>query len=160
MKFTEKKVKVFLVTLAVMILVTLEFGILDNFRFTNNLETYSSGLTLTIKNLNKDLGWNYIVMSMIVLLLYFVWAFYMGYKRNPWGLAAMVLFSLSPFIGMAVMFNVFYGWGTAYITPFMYILGLTTATRAVQLIFFAVVTVIYPVLWFAGKAVRKVADAK
>lgn len=154
MKFFDKKLKVGLATFFVMILIILEFGILDGYYFT------TEGLSITIKKLNKDLGYNYITMSIIIYVATVFYSAYIGYHKNWGGLIAQLAIAASPFIGMIGLYNVFYGWGTAHLIPMLTILKLHTASQGVQLAVFAAIFIIYAIAWYLGFMAKKRYEAK
>jgi len=157
MKFFDKKLKVFFSVFFVIILVMFEFGILSGFRFTN---TTDNGLTVVVKDLEKNIGWNYIIMSCLATLALIAFAALLGYKKNIWGLIAMELTALLPFLGFAFGYNVFYGWGTAHLAPMMYLIGVGKASSGVQAIFLAALAVIYAVVWYVLYRARLNYEAK
>lgn len=160
MKFFDKKLKVGLSTFFVMVLIILEFGILDGYHFT------SEGLSITIKNLNKDLGYNYIVMSIIIYVLTVGYSVYIGYKKNWGGLIGQLAIAACPLIGFAfmtsvpVIYNILFGWGTAHLIPALTVMNLHTARGGVLFAIFAAVFAIYAVAWYIGFLARKHYDAK
>jgi hypothetical protein len=161
MKFFDKKLKVGLSTFFAMILIILEFGILDGYHFTVD------GISGTWKSITKSLGYNFVVMSIIVFVLTVLYVIYLGYRKNWAGLIGMELIAISPFIGAICgaagsdsLFNVFFGWGTAHLFPMLVWMGFRKSSHAVLLIIFAVIAVIYAVGWFVAYKLKKAYDAK
>ncbi|MGI5935455.1 MAG: hypothetical protein ACOX7I_01430 [Oscillospiraceae bacterium] len=157
MKFFDKKFKVALLTFILMVLVMFEFAVLDGYYYTNATET---GLTKTIKNLKKDLGYNFVTMSFVVYILSVAYSGFLGFRKNWAGLVALLLAAAFPFIGLFVGFKFFYGWGTSHLLPMLTVLKLHTASRGVQLLIFAIVFIIYAAIWFIFRYVRKKYDEK
>ncbi len=161
MKLMDSKIKLLFAALGVGILILFEFGSMDGFRFITASEDYANGLTLTIKTITKDLGYNYICASFIVLLAIFGFEMLAGYHKNIGGLIPVLFFGICPFIGaigsaagIDGIYNWFYGWGTVNLTPAMYMLKLTSASMAAQLVFFGVLLVLYVVFWLLGRFIR------
>lgn len=169
MKFFDKKLKVGLSTFFGMLLVILEFGILDEMHYTLTDGVY--GISSTFKTLTKSLGYNFCVMSIVVLALSLGYAAYIGYRKNWAGLIAMVLIGAAPFVGEVFglagnesLFNVFYGWGTAHLFPMITLLfgpkDPAAVPHALQLIIFAAILAAYIVLWLVGYRAKKAYEAK
>ncbi len=157
MKFFDKKAKVGFATFFAMVLIILEFGILDGYMFTNTTE---NGLTLSLRTIERDLGYNFVVMSIVIFVLTLAYAAFIGYKKNWGGLIGLLLIAIAPFIGQVFLYDIFYGWGTAHLLPMLTLFGLDTAGRGVQLAIFAVILVLYVVLFVIFWQVRKRHDAK
>lgn len=156
MKFFDKKLKVFFSVFAIMILLMFEMGTLSGFRFANSVkgEPTKNGLTVVVKTLEKSIGWNYIVVSIIIVVGLIAFAAFLGYKKNIWGLIAMEVASVVPIIGMFVSYNFLYGWGTAHLCPAMYLFGIAQAGKGVQIAFLAALMVVYAILWFVSYKAR------
>lgn len=153
MKFFDKKAKVFFSVFFAIILIMFEFGTLSGFRFT------SEGTTVTVKNLEKSIGWNYIVMSCITTLAMIAFSALLGYKKNVWGLIAMEVTALLPFVGYIVAYDFFFGWGSAHLAPMMYAIGLGKS-KVVEAIVLLALAVIYAVLFVVFRKVRLNFEAK
>lgn len=169
MKFFDKKLKVGFATFFGMLLVILEFGILDEMHYTLTEGAY--GISSAFKSITKSLGYNFCVMSIVILVLTLGYAAYIGYHKNWGGLIGMVLIGVSPFIGQLFgmvgnesLFNVFYGWGTAHLFPMITLLfgpkDPAAVSHALQLIIFAAVLAAYIVLWLIGYRAKKAYEAK
>jgi len=157
MKFFDKKFKVALVTFILLVLVMFEFAALDGYYYTNATET---GLSIEVKNLKKDLGYNFITMSFIVYILIVAYSGFLGFKKNWAGLIALLLTAAFPFIGLFAGYKFFYGWGTAHLLPMLTVLKLHKVSRGAQLLIFAIVFVIYLAVWLIFRFVRKKYDEK
>lgn len=157
MKFFDKKLKVGLSTFFVMVVIILEFGILDEFRFTSQTE---NGLTIVINNLQKNLGMNFVVMSILIFVASVAYCCFLGYKKNWAGIIGMEVIAVAPFIGMLFMYDVFFGWGTAHILPMLTLMGLHTASQGVLLAIFAAIAVLYLAGWLIFRKIRANNDAK
>jgi hypothetical protein len=167
MKLMDSKIKLLFAALGIGVLILFEFGSMDGFRFIMS-DGAMGGLSTTIKTITKDLGYNYICASFIVLLAIFGFEVFAGYHKNIGGLIPVLFFGICPFIGAIggaagseAVYNWFCGWGTANLTPAMYILKLTgTDKTTAQMIFFAVLIVLYIVFWVVGRFMRKQHDLK
>ena len=168
MNFFDKKLKVGLATFFGMIVIILEFGILDGFLFT------AEGLSVTFKSIPKSLGYNFCVMSIIIYVLTVAYVAYLGYRKNWAGLVAMVVLCLCPIVGLLIgksgagAFNVLFGWGIAHLTPMYVLLGFAgdltssswTLPTGTMLLLAIAVLVIYVVVWALLRLARKSYDAK
>ncbi len=161
MKFFDKKIKVGFATFFLMLLIILEFGILDEMLFTFD------GLSNTFKSIEKSLGYNFCVMSIIILVLSIGYMVYVGYHKNWGGLIGMMLIALAPIVGYilgmagnAGGYNVLFGWGTAHLLPMFTLVGLLEAERSIILILCIVILVVYLVGWLIGYKAKKVYEAK
>ena len=159
MKFAESRIKSFIYTFLVYFLVIAEMGVLSGFRFASGAaDKYGIGLTMekvtTLGLVGKNVGWNFVVCSFIIILGLFLFAMYMGYNRNPGGMLALVVLNLLPFIGLGFSYNFFYGYGTAQFIPAMSVFGLHMGPRSGQIAFILIVTVLTVAFWFVGRMIR------
>lgn len=161
MKFFDKKLKVGLATFFVMLLIIAEFGILSEMRFTFD------GLSQEFKNMEKSLGYNFCVMSIIVLVLSIGYMAYVGYHKNWGGLIGMGVIAVAPLIGAAVgaaggavAYNWLFGWGTAHLLPMFTLFGLLEANRTIIVILVAIICVLYIAVWLIGYKAKLAYDAK
>ncbi|MBO6010594.1 MAG: hypothetical protein J6P71_02205 [Oscillospiraceae bacterium] len=169
MKFLEHKTKGFFYTILVGIVVFFEMTTLSGFRFVLPGSGKDKGLGLSVEKVSslklvgKNVGWQFVVVSIVIIvaILFFAWLF--GYNRNPGGLAALVLLQVVPFIGLISdkIFNFFFGFLTSTLLPTMCIFGLQPADKRVgQIIFMIVVIALTVVAWLVGKRVRASYAAK
>lgn len=154
MKLFDSKLKCGLATFFIMVLIILEFGILDGYYFSNSADAVK-GLSIEIKTIKKSLGYNFCVMSCIIFVLSLAYSAFLGYKKNWGGLIGQLVIAIAPFVGMVTMYNVFFGWGTAHLIPMLTLLGLQYSSKGVLLAIFGVIAVLYVVLWFVGRGARK-----
>lgn len=163
MKFLESKTKGFLYTILVSIVVFFEMTTLSGFRSVVPGSGKDKGLGLsvekvsTLKLVGKNVGWQFVVVSIIIILAILLFAFLFGYNRNAGGLIALVVVQVIPFIGLisTKIFNFFFGYLTSTLLPTMAIFGLQAADKRVgQIIFMIVVIALTVAAWLVGKAVR------
>jgi hypothetical protein len=137
-------------------------GILSGYRFCEVTDKYLFGLstsklkTATLANVGSVVGWNFIVVSCIIILCLFGYSFLMGYNRNPGGMIALLFLNFAPFLGFAFSYNTLYGFGTAQFLPAMTLFGIHTGSRASQVVFIIAVSVLIVAFWFLGKYVRSI----
>lgn len=164
MKILESKPKAGIYTLLVYFLIMAEMGILSGFRFCVPTEKYFEGLTkLKVNDLSgvgATVGWNFIVVSCVIILALIGFSMLLGYNRNPAGMIALVIMNFIPMIGLVYNFNFFYGYGTSHFLPAMSIFGLHRGDRVGQIIFIAVISVLIIAFWFIGKHIRSIYAAK
>ena len=169
MKFLESRTKGFIYTILISIVVIFEMSILSGFRFVleGSAKDKGFGLTVekvsTLKLVGKNVGWNFVVCSILIILGILFFSALFGYNRNPAGMIALVVMQVVPFIGLISdkIFNFFYGYCSASFLPAMSIFGLqTTDKRAGQIIFMIVFIALTIVAWFIGKAIRASYAAK
>ena len=165
MNFFDKKLKVGLSVFFLMVLVILEFGILDGFLFTANPEL--NYLSVQFKSITKSLGYNFCVMSIIVYVITLIAIGYLGYRKNWAGLIGIELIAICPIIGYLCgvshpgAYNVLFGWGLAHLTPMFTLFKLHTFDkRGVVFLLAIAVFVLYAVVWYVFRLIRKNYDAK
>jgi hypothetical protein len=139
-------------------------GVLSGFRFTNNLTRFPDGLTTKkitdLASVGKYVGWNFIIVSCLIVLAYLGYAMLLGYNRNPGGMIAMVLMNFVPLIGLGYGYNFFYGYGTAHILPTMSIFGLHRGALGGQIVFIIIFNVAIALFWLLGWKIRSLYAAK
>lgn len=163
MKFMDSKIKNCVYTFLMYLVVMFEMSVLSGFRFvTGAADKYGNGLSAekvgTLKLVGANIGWNYIVCSVIIILAMFGFALWIGYNRNFGGVIGMIFINLLPFLGLIIpntaCYNFFWGYGTAHFLPAMSLFGMHTGGKVPQIIFIAVVLVLTVVFFFIGKAIR------
>lgn len=160
MKFFDKKIKVGFATFFLMLLIILEFGILDEMVFTFD------GLSNEFKTIEKSLGYNFCVMSIIIFLVSVGYIAYVGYHKNWGGLIGMMVIAAAPIVGYLCgmagstgVYNILFGWGTAHLLPMLTLFGLLKANRAIIFIICIAALVIYLAAWLIGYKAKKVYEA-
>lgn len=169
LKYIESKSKSFFYTIFLYVFVLFEMGVLSGFRFCEFSDKYKNGLTFSkvdsLTKVGENVGWNFIVCSILIILAMWGLSMLLGYNRNPGGLISLVLMNVLPVIGVFSGFNFFIGYGYSHYTPAMAIFGLTNcATRAQQitnnLLFAGIITVLCVICWFIGYRIRAAYAAK
>ena len=166
MKFLESRPKSAIYSFLIYVLIILEMGILSGYRFCQVTDKYIFGLTssklktATLAEIGSKIGWNFIVVSCLIVLGLFGYAILLGYNRNPGGIIAIIIMNFIPFIGFATSYNVFFGYGTAQFLPAMTIFGLHTGPRIGQIIFIFVVSVLIAAFRLLGKYIRSIYTQK
>ncbi len=166
MKFADSKIKSGIYTFLVFILIMFEMSILSGFRFVyagGATDRYGNGLSLekvgSLALIGKNLGWNYVVCSILIILGMIGFALWLGYNRNCGGVIAMVFVNLLPLLGLIIptekCFNFFWGYGTAHLLPTMSLFNLHLSRNWVtHIIFIVVVLGLTVAAFFVGKAIR------
>lgn len=165
MKFIESKPKSLIYTILIYIFCLFEMGVLSSYRFVTlgSANDKSMGMSMSkvtnLATVGSNVGWNFVIWS--VLLILGIWGFSMllGYNRNPGGLIAIVIMNVVPLIGLAANFDFWFGYGYSLYSPAMALFGLTFCTSHAQqiannLIFAGIVTVIAVVCWIIGVRIR------
>ncbi|MDR0819622.1 MAG: hypothetical protein LBN43_08660 [Oscillospiraceae bacterium] len=170
----ESKFKAFVYTFLAYFLLIAEIGILSGFRFVfvdpagrNGADIGLAGSTkgYTLDAIGAEIGWQFIVMSILLFIGVLVYCFWVGFKRQPFALAPVILIDLLPYLGLINLsepngaFTIFWGYGTSGLLPMMSLFGLHTPddpnNRVGVIIFFAIFAVLGVIAWFAGKQYRK-----
>lgn len=172
MKFADSKIKSGIYTFLAFILIMFEMSVLSSFRFVlqgGAADKYGNGLSVekvaTMELIGKNVGWQYVVCSILIILGMIGFAMWLGYNRNWGGVVALVVVNLLPMLGLVLpsekAFNFFWGYGTAHLLPTMAIFGMHTSTNWIMhIIFIAVVLVLTVAGFFVGKAIRASYAAK
>ena len=169
MKFMDSKIKNCVYTFLAYLVVMFEMSVLASYRFvTGAADKYGTGLSAedasTLKEIGENIGWNYVVCSVLIILAMFGFALWIGYNRNFGGVIGMVVINLIPFLGLIIpstaCYNFFWGYGTAHFLPAMSIFGLQNAGKAGQIIFIFAVLILTVAFFFIGKAIRAKHAAK
>ena len=169
MKFMDSKIKNCVYTFLVYLVVMFEMSVLSGYRFATGVaDKYGTGITAekinTLSLVGKNIGWNFVVCSVLIILAMFAFAIWIGYNRNFGGIVGMVVINLLPFLGLIIpgtgVYNFFWGYGTAHFLPAMSIFGLQNAGKVPQIIFILAVLVITVVCFFIGKSIRAKHAAK
>ncbi len=166
MKFADSKIKSGIYTFLAFILIMFEMSVLSGFRFVqlgSTADRYGNGLSLekvaNLELIGKNLGWNYVVCSILIILGMIGFAMWLGYNRNWGGVVSLVIVNLLPILGLLIgtdkCFNFFWGYGTAHLLPTMSLFGMHLSRNwTVHIIFIAVVLVLTVAGFFVGKAIR------
>ena len=165
MKFVESKPKSLIYTILIYIFCLFEMGVLSAYRFVEYGSALDKCMGMSASKVNNlaqvgtNIGWNFIVWS--VLLILGIWGFcmYMGYNRNPGGLIAVAIMNVIPLIGLAANFNFWIGYGYCLYSPAMALFGMTFCTSHSQqivnnVVFAAIVLVVAVACWFIGYKIR------
>ena len=165
MKFIESKPKSLIYTILIYIFCIFEMGNLSSYRFAEigSAADKSMGMTMSkvtnLATVGSNVGWNFVVWS--VLLILGIWGFSMllGYNRNPGGLIAIIIMNVVPLIGLAANFNFWFGYGYCIYAPAMSLFGMTFCTTHSQqivnnIVFALIVTVIAVICWIIGLRIR------
>ena len=166
MKLLESKSKSLIYTILIIVFLIFEMSVLSGFRFAEigtAVDKYGTGMTMekvtSLALIGANVGWNYIVCSLLIILGIWGYSMLLGYNRNPGGLIAIIIMNLVPMIGFAANFNFFVGYGYGIYAPAMGLLGLTHCTTKAQqitnnAIFAVIVMVVAAVCWFIGYKIR------
>lgn len=166
MKFADSKIKSGIYTFLVYVVVMFEMSVLSGFRFVlagGAADKYGNGLTVekvsTLALVGKNVGWNYVVCSVLIIVAMIGFAMWLGYNRNWGGVVAMVVINLLPLLGLVIpsegAFNFFWGYGTAHLLPAMSLFGMHLSTNWIMhIIFILAVLVLAVAAFFVGKAIR------
>ena len=166
MKFADSKIKSGIYTFLAFILIMFEMSVLSSFRFVfagGAADRYGNGLSLekvgTLELIGENLGWNYVVCSILIILGMIGFAMWLGYNRNWGGVVALVVVNLLPLLGLIIptekCFNFFWGYGTAHLLPTMALFGMHLSRNWIMHIIFIVVVLALTVAgFFVGKAIR------
>lgn len=173
MKFIENKPKSFFYTILLLVFTMFEMGVLSSYRFVefgSKADRYATGLTTdkvkTLTQVGANVGWNYITVSILIILALFGFSMLLGYNKNPGGLIAIVVMNIvPPVIGTFYNFNFFVGYGTSHLIPTMTIFGLQNAANSTAqvtniLVFCGIICVLCVVFWVLGRMIRKSYAAK
>ena len=172
MKFADSKIKSGIYTFLAYVLIMFEMSILSGFRFVllgGASDKYGNGLSVdkvsTLALIGKNVGWQYVVCSILIILGMIGFAMWLGYNRNFGGVIAMVVINILPALGLIIptegAFNFFWGHGTAHLLPAMSLFGMHTSNNWVMHIIFIVVVLVLTVAgFFVGKAIRASYAAK
>ena len=166
MKFLESKPKSLIYTILIYVFCIFEMSVLSSYRYVlagSAADKYGNLMSVNkvanLAQVGSNVGWNFIVWS--VLLILGIWGFCMllGYNRNPGGLIAIVIMNVVPLIGLAANYNFWFGYGYSMYTPAMALFGLTfCSTNAQQItntiIFAGIVVVIAVICWIIGHRIR------
>ncbi len=166
MKFADSKIKSGIYTFLIFVVVMFEMSVLSGFRFVlagGAKDKYANGLSVekvsTLKLIGENVGWNYVVCSILIIVAMIGFAMWLGYNRNWGGVVAMVVINLLPILGIVIgtegAFNFFWGYGTAHLLPTMALFGLHASTNWIMHIIFIVAVLVLTVAgFFVGKAIR------
>ena len=173
MKFLESKPKSLIYTILIIILIMFEMSVLSGFRFVEigtALDKYGTGMSAekitTLALVGANIGWNYIVCSLLIVLGTWGFSMLLGYNRNPGGLIAVIIMNLVPAIGFVANFNFFVSYGYGIYAPAMALFGMTynLTSKSQQVtnnaIFAAIVVIVAVVCWFIGFKIRAAYAAK
>ena len=165
MKFIESKPKSLIYTILIYVFVIFEMGVLSAYRFVeygseaDKCMGMSASKVTNLAAVGTNIGWNFIVWS--VLLILGIWGFcmLMGYNRNPGGLIAVGIMNIVPLIGLVANFNFWIGYGYSIYSPAMALFGLTFCKNHSQqivnnVVFMLIVLVIAVACWFIGYRIR------
>ena len=107
-------------------------GILSGYRFVEIgtvADKYGTGMSAekitSLALVGANIGWNYIVCSLLIVLGTLGFSMLLGYNRNPGGLCAIVIMNVLPAIGFFANFNFFVSYGYGLYAPAMALFGLT-----------------------------------
>ena len=173
MKFLESKPKSLIYTILIIILIMFEMSVLSGFRFVeigSAADKYGTGMSAekitTLALVGANIGWNYIVCSLLIVIGTWGFSMLLGYNRNPGGLIAIIIMNVVPAIGFFANFNFFVSYGYGIYAPAMALFGMTynLQTKAQQCtnnaIFAAIVVVVAVACWFIGFKIRAAYAAK
>ena len=173
MKFLESKPKSLIYTILIIILIMFEMSILSGYRFVeigSAADKYATGMSAekitSLALVGANIGWNYIVCSVLIVLGTLGFSMLLGYNRNPGGLLAIIIMNVLPAIGFFANFNFFVSYGYGLYAPAMALFGLTynLTSKAQQCtnnaIFAAIVIVLSIACWIIGYRIRAAYAAK
>jgi hypothetical protein len=168
MKLLTSKPRSFFYTLLIYVFIMFEMGVLSSFRFVaigGAADKYGNGLSVKgvsdFAGVTEKVGWNFIVFSLLILLATLIFAFALGYNRNPAGLAGLVLINLGPSVlGIFYNFDFFAGYGSSHFMPAMSAVGLTFCRTFAQqktnvLTGCGAIAAAIVICWLIGLLVRK-----
>ncbi len=165
MKFTESKPKSLIYTILIYVFCLFEMGVLSSYRFVvlgspaDKCMGMSASKVTNLAQVGANIGWNFIVWSVLMILGIWGFCMFMGYNRNPGGLIAVAVMNIVPLIGLAANFDFWIGYGYSLFSPAMALFGMTFCTTHNQqivnnVIFAAIVLVVSAVCWFIGYRIR------
>ena len=165
MKFADSKIKSGIYTFLIYVVIMFEMSVLSGFRFVyagGATDKYGNGLSVnkvdSLKLVGEEVGWNYIVCSILIIVAMIGFALWLGYNRNWGGVVGMVVINVIPFIGLVGgegVFNFFWGYCTAHFLPAMSLFGMHTSRNWIaHVIFILVVLALTVAAFFVGKAIR------
>ncbi|MDR2530580.1 MAG: hypothetical protein LBC65_03445 [Oscillospiraceae bacterium] len=138
----ESPLKSFVYTFLMYALAVAEIGLLSGLRFVFPTPNGRNGADIGLAGSTKgyelstifaEVGMQFIVMSIALFVAVILYAFYLGFKRQPYGLYALVLVTVVPVLGMinlpnqgsaGGLYNIFWTYGTAGFLPLMSLFGL------------------------------------
>jgi hypothetical protein len=156
-------------------LVIAELGLLSGYRFmfpvpggANGASIGLLGLasktpTYDLAQIGREIGWNYVTASVIVIIAVLAYVFWLGFHRNWGGGAVIAVMNALPLIGLTNVgnngvFNFFWCYGTSHLIPAMSILGLQIPAdpnnRTGQIIFVCAFFLLTVAAWIAGTKYR------
>ncbi len=165
MKFTESKPKALIYTILIYVFCLFEMGVLSSYRFVTfgSAADKCMGMSMSkvanLAQVGANVGWQYVVWSVALVLGIWGFCMYMGYNRNPGGLIAVAIMNLVPLIGLAANFDFWFGYGYSLYSPAMALFGMTFCNSHSQqitnnIIFMVIVLVLSVVCWFIGYRIR------
>ncbi|MDR0859173.1 MAG: hypothetical protein LBN97_09095 [Oscillospiraceae bacterium] len=178
MKMTTSKPRAAIYSFLMYFLVIAELGILSGYRFVfpdpGGANGAAIGLTgLSSKNpvydlaqVGREIGWNFVTASVLVIIAVLAYAFWLGFHRNWGGGGVLAIMNILPLVGLTNVgdnnvFAFFWCYGTSHLLPAMSILGLQTngnmyepASRVPQVLFVVVFFVLTVAAWIAGTRYR------
>ena len=165
MKFIESKPKSLIYTILLFIFASFEMGVLSSYRFATigSANDRCLGMTIekteTLAKVGSNVGWNFVVWSVFLILIIWGFAMLLGYNRNYGGLIAIGVVNIIPLIGVFANFDFWVGYGYSIYAPAMAIFVMTHCTThgqqiANNIIFAAIVVIISVVCWIIGYRIR------
>jgi len=176
----ESKFKAIVYSFLMYFLVIAELGILSGFRFAvvqpdgkNGLDIGLQGIRVGIEGsvaayasnrIPVSIGWNFIVMSILLFVAAILYCFYLGFKKQVAGGITIVAMNLLPIVGLVntsepnMLFSFFWSYGTSGVLPLMSLMGLHLPAdpnnRIGQIIFMIAFAVLCAVAWALGRVYR------
>ncbi|MDR3149996.1 MAG: hypothetical protein LBT88_08335 [Oscillospiraceae bacterium] len=173
-KIYESIPKAIVYTFLIYFLAIAELGILSGFRFDIVTPGGKNGAAIGLMGSTKgyelarigaEVGWQFVVMSVLLFCGAIGYCFWMGFHRQIWGAVTVVVVNLLPMVGLVNttepngLYSFFWGYGTSGVLPFMSLFGLHMPSdpnnRIGQIIFMIVFAILCAAGWFVGKAYRK-----
>lgn len=166
MKFIESKPKSLLYTILIYVFILFEMGVLSSYRFVvfgSEADKSGTGMSMSkVTNLSQvgsNVGWQFVVWSVVLVLG--IWGFCMllGYNRNYGGLISIGIMNVIPLIGLGANFDFWFGYGYSIYAPAMSLFGLTFCSNHQQqivnnIVFAAIVVVVAVACWIIGYRIR------
>jgi uncharacterized membrane protein len=177
----ESKFKAIVYSFLMYFLLIAELGILSGLHFAvvdpsgkNGLDIGLEGIRVGIEGsiaayasnrIPTAIGWNFIIMSILLFAGAIGYCFFLGFKKQIFGGATIVVMNLLPLVGLINtsepngLFTFFWGYGTSGVLPLMSLIGLHLPAdpnnRTTQAIFMVVFALLCVVGWILGRIYRR-----
>ncbi len=165
MKFFNGTATTVIYTILIYVFCLFEMGVLSSYRFVvfGSAADKCMGMSMSkvtnLAQVGANVGWQFVVWSVVMVLGIWGFCMFMGYNRNPGGLIAVAVMNLIPLIGLGANFDFWFGYGYSLYSPAMALFGMTFCNSHSQqitnnIIFMAIVLVVSVACWFIGYRIR------